>query len=489
PESGNGFPDLLDEARWEMEWMLKMQLDSSEYAGMAYHKAHDETWTGLGVAPADDDKNRIIKPPTTAATLNLAACAAQSSRLWKDLDGDFAEECLEAAEKAYEAAKEHPEMYAPLDESVGGGAYGDNDVSDEFYWAAMELYAATGDKDYLKDAKRSDYYMTVPVTMGGGESVDTAGTFDWGNTAALGTFTALLNADSFGDIRDAEKTLKKAADHYIELEEAQGYGLPYAQSTLSYNDSDKGYLWGSNSFVADNSIVLAYAAVLNDDDSYANGAMQGLDYLLGRNAMDYSYVTGYGSHTTENPHHRWWSNQIDDEFPKAPCGVLSGGPNSGMQDPWVRGMGWKKGEIAPQKCYVDHIEAWCVNECTINWNASLAWLTAYSALNAQIEPGEGGGDMGIENDGGSAKSAENTTYDEEKADKNREKNTGKKTKTSSADKNKDESETVNKSSGLNRNNRLTYTLIFVTASVILVVSTEIFIYKMAVLKKKNKNKD
>ncbi|MCR5123122.1 MAG: glycoside hydrolase family 9 protein, partial [Ruminococcus sp.] len=47
PESGNGFPDLLDEARWEMEWMLKMQLDSSEYAGMAYHKAHDETWTGL----------------------------------------------------------------------------------------------------------------------------------------------------------------------------------------------------------------------------------------------------------------------------------------------------------------------------------------------------------------------------------------------------------------------------------------------------------
>jgi endoglucanase len=170
--------------------------------------------------------------------------------------------------------------------------------------------------------------------------------------------------------------------------------------------------------VADNAIVLAFAAVMNDDESYTDGALQGLDYLLGRNAMDYSYVTGYGTHTTENPHHRWWSNQIDDAFPKAPCGVLSGGPNSGMQDPWVRGMGWKKGEIAPQKCYVDHVEAWCVNECTINWNASLAWLTAFSALNADIKPGEGGKDIGVENNGGGAKSTDKSTYDEEKAEEN-----------------------------------------------------------------------
>lgn len=477
PESGNGFPDLLDEARWEMEWMLKMQIDSGDYSGMAYHKAHDETWTGLGVAPADDDKKRIIKPPTTAATLNLAACAAQSSRLWKELDSSFADSCLKAAEAAYAAAKKHPDMYAPLDESVGGGAYGDKDVTDEFYWAAMELYAATGSDEYLSDAEKSDYYMEVPTSLGSGESVDSVGTFDWGNTAALGTFTALLNKDTFADSGKAAKSLKTAADYYLKTESEQGYGLPYGQSTLSYNDSDKGYLWGSNSFVADNAIVLAYAAALTDsDDGYTDGALQGLDYLLGRNAMDYSYVTGYGSHTTENPHHRWWSNQIDEKFPKAPCGVLSGGPNSGMQDPWVRGMGWKKGEVAPQKCYVDSIEAWSVNECTINWNASLAWLTAFSALNADIKPGEGGAAIGIENDGGDAEPAENTTYDTEKAEKN--------SKKAKAKMSKDGSDGSDSGSG--KDYKVVYIALIAGTALVLILSAEVFIYKMAKLKAETK---
>ena len=97
--------------------------------------------------------------------------------------------------------------------------------------------------------------------------------------------------------------------------------------------------------------------------------------------MDYSYVTGYGDHAAENPHHRYWCAQAVEGFPSAPAGVLVGGPNSGMQDPWVMGSGWVKGEIAPAKCYMDHVEAWSVNECTINWNAPLAWLTGFLCEN------------------------------------------------------------------------------------------------------------
>ena len=82
PEQQNGYPDLLDEARWEMEWMLKMIVQDGTYQGMAYHKVHDIKWTALGMAPADDQEERILKPPTTCATLNLAACAAQAARLW-----------------------------------------------------------------------------------------------------------------------------------------------------------------------------------------------------------------------------------------------------------------------------------------------------------------------------------------------------------------------------------------------------------------------
>lgn len=480
PESSNGNPDLLDEARWEMEWMLKMIVQDGKYEGMAYHKAHDEKWTGLGIAPADDEMKRIVKPPTTAATLNLAACAAQAARLWKDYDKDFADECLEAAENAYEAALKNPKEFAPLDSAVGGGAYGDDNVDDEFYWAACELYLTTGDNKYYSDMKDSKFFLELPSSLNGGESVDSVGSFDWGNTAALGTFSLSLNSDalSSSDSDTVTDNICSTADYYIGLEESQGYGLPYAQSTLSYNDSDKGYLWGSNSFVADNSIVMAYAYMLTKNDDYMNGAIGGLDYILGRNAMNYSYVTGYGENAVENPHHRYWANQVDSTFPKAPCGVLSGGPNSGMQDPWVKGSGWNKGEIAPQKCYMDHIEAWSVNECTINWNASLAWLAGFSAQeNGGIIAGSTGDSAGVSND--STDKERPTKSDDEDDDK-------KPSRTTKANNEDSESGSKNDKDSNDSDDKGNLGMIALIAGAVVVglISIELFVYKMLKLKKK-----
>ena len=473
PENTNGTPDLLDEARWEMEWMLKMIVESGEYKGMAYHKAHDEKWTALGIAPADDDMKRIVKPPTTAATLNLAACGAQAARLWKDYDSDFAEQCLTAAKNAFAAAKKHPEMYAPLDESIGGGAYGDTDVEDEFCWAALELFITTGDEDYYDEATENKFFLDVPQTLGGGESVDTVGSFDWGNTGGLATLSAALNTDKFdkGDAEIIQEAIVSAADNFISLEENQGYGVPYGQSKLSYNDSDEGYIWGSNSFVTDNAIVIAYAYLLTKDESYLDGAIGGMDYILGRNAMDYSYVTGYGTHAIEYPHHRYWARQIDETFPKAPNGVMCGGPNSGMQDPWVQGSGWKKGEIPPQKCYLDNIEAWSVNECTINWNASLAWLAGFTAQEATDE-----GIVVTPHTNGKKSDKEEATTTKSKKTKT-EKTTAKTTKAKKTDDDKDN----DKNSG-----GLLKVGLIAGAAVIALISLELFIYKMAKLKKNDK---
>lgn len=378
PENANSYPDLLDEARYEIEWLLKMMVQSGEFEGMAYHKVHDIKWTALGLAPADDTEERIIKPPTTAATLNLAAACAQAARIWQNIDTQFAMQCLEASEKAYEAAKAHPTMYAPLDQSIGGGAYGDDNVEDEFYWAACELYRTTGKTNYLDDMKASEWYLNVPTNLTNGETNGVVGSFDWGNTAALGHLTIALDTACINEDSSAfESAFTAAADTYLAIEDGQGYGQPYGQSKLSYNDETEGYVWGSNSFVADNAIIIATAFDLTGDAKYMNGVISAADYLLGRNPMDYSYITGYGAHAVENPHHRYWCAQAVEGFPKAPAGVLVGGPNSGMQDPWVMGSGWIKGAIAPAKCYLDNVEAWSVNECTINWNAPLAWLTAF----------------------------------------------------------------------------------------------------------------
>ena len=87
PERGNRVPDVLDEARWELEWMLTMQVPAGKpLAGMVHHKVHDHEWTGLPLDPAADDKIRELHRPSTAATLNLAAVAAQGSRLFEKYD-------------------------------------------------------------------------------------------------------------------------------------------------------------------------------------------------------------------------------------------------------------------------------------------------------------------------------------------------------------------------------------------------------------------
>lgn len=379
PENNNGMPDLLDEARFEMEWMLKMLVQDGECKDMVYHKVHGIKWTPLGLNPANDNTRRILMPPSTAATLNVAACAAQSYRLWKELDPEFAEECLDAAKRTYAAAKAHPEMYAPLTDKIdGGGPYGDNVVTDEFYWAACELYAATGDETYYKDLQESSWAFDVPQDMNGGEANGFTGSFDWGHVATLGSLSLSLYPDTMTEEENTtlKTNLLETADAYAAIVDEQGYGLPY-KGTHDEGDEFPGYTWGSNSFVADNAIILAYAYDMTQEDTYIDGVIGAMDYLLGRNPLDISYVTGYGVHSSQYPHHRWFAVQAKPEFPKAPCGILVGGPNTGLEDTIVQKTDWVKGEVPPQTVYIDDIEAYSVNECTINWNTPLAWLTSY----------------------------------------------------------------------------------------------------------------
>ena len=423
PEAGNKIADILDETKVELEFFKEMMVPSSyklkeyppkdsdnlggkdtgEYTDMVFHKLHDSKWTGLAVHAWDyqDSKDwegitRIVKPPSTAATLNAAACFAQGSRLFeKGGDSAYAKELLELAERTYKAAKANPELYAPLDQAIGGGAYGDNEVKDDFYWAATELYITTGDEAYKKDLEEYSGAYSLTTDLAGGENHGTFTSFNWGNTAGLGTLSMYLNADKFdGKIDDIKKSIVKAADEYVAQEKSEGFGVPYKGS--SFEDpinigpgiTVEGYEWGSNSMVINNAIVMAYAYSATGEKQYLNGASEACDYIFGRNAMDLSYITGYGTYHCYNPHHRYWSHELDSTFPYAPSGVMSGGPNAGMQDPYVAGKGYKRGQVPSQLCYVDSIEAWSVNEVTINWNSPFAWVMSFLEDEAGKAPKE-----------------------------------------------------------------------------------------------------
>jgi len=402
PESKNGINDLLDETRWEMDWMMKMQIPAgaSSRAGMAAHKMADEKWTALATRPDMDKEKRIYYPPSTAATLNLAACAAQAARIWEDIDSTFAAKCLKSAETAYAAAKANPAIFAPYGQELGSGTYGDNNATDDFHWAACELYLTTGDSAYLDDAKDYKDFAKMPTVLSG-EANGTAGCFDWGATGGLGTLSlALVAPDEFPQ---AVESIREAADKFMEIQDNEGYGIPLAVSTYINEFGgvketiENGYPWASNSFAVNEAIVMLYAYdSLKDSDidaaaKYSAGALEAMDYLMGRNPMLQCYVTGYGENPTKYPHHRFFCPQSDPSFPSVPPGFLSGGPNSGCQDPWASGAGLKVLKIPPQRCYLDHVESWATNEVTINWNAPLSWITYYlDTFGPDMPPPNGG---------------------------------------------------------------------------------------------------
>ncbi|MGC4088355.1 MAG: glycoside hydrolase family 9 protein [Polyangiaceae bacterium] len=367
PENKNGVADVLDEARWQLEFMLRMQVpDGKPLAGMAHHKMHDDGWTALAVAPHEDKMVRYLHKPSTAATLNLAATAAQGARVWKGIDATFSGKCLKAAERAWAAARQNPSLLAPNSDDKGGGAYGDDNVADEFYWAAAELFVTTGKAEYKQFLDASPLDKRFPTEAGGHIS-----SMNWGSTDALGMISLAVVPSKLdaAEQKALRARIAQAADRYLQVAEKEGYRTPLARA------ADGKYQWGSNSFVLNNMIVMGLAYDFTKQQKYLDGVVLGMDYLLGRNPLAQSYVTGYGDKPLLNPHHRFWAHQANAKYPKAPPGVISGGPNSTIDDPYSKGAGLRG--CVPEKCYIDHCEAWSVNEITINWNAPFAWTAAW----------------------------------------------------------------------------------------------------------------
>lgn len=365
PEAGNGQPDLLDEARWELDFLLSLQVPAGKpLAGMVHHKVHDTRWTEVPTLPADDPEMRALHRPSTTATFAFAAAAAQGARLFAASDKTYAATLLSAARTAYQAAKANPDLYPPTsDGQQGGGDYQDDDASDEAYWAAAELFITTGEPDLLADAKASPHW--------GGSSFVLPAAFDWRSVAGLGRLDLALYGTALPpeDRAFVQAAIRQAGADYLALQQDEPFGH-------AYHPEDDQYNWGSNQMLLQNMLVMAAAYDLSQDKALLKGVRESMDYLLGRNALGFSYITGYGRRSAANQHSRWYAHQADPSLPNPPPGTLAGGPNSALLDEVARKQ--LQG-CAPQRCYVDDIKAWASNEMAINWNAPLVAVASFLA--------------------------------------------------------------------------------------------------------------
>ena len=418
PESGNDAPDILDECRYELDFMAKMKVQpddktwGEECAGMYYHKVTDLQWQSIAnrLDYECEDEVRLVKPPTFAATLNYAACAAQGARLWAEYDAEYAAELLKSAKEAYEAYKQNWYEASAIEEANEKSLYSherklfhnlsdcDYDVSDDAYWAACELFVTASifeDKDaesYFKELSEYEKAFNISSRNSGGMNGyygESFTLFNIGNTSAAGSFSLILNMEWLPD-EEREKlndSIIETADEYVKTEEDQGYGIPYLYdgpnyyepTGLAYEVYTAGFEYGSNERAVNNMIAMAYAYDLTGEVKYLNGVSRGMDYLLGNNPMSYSFITGCGSYFVQNPTQEYWQYEFDKSAPKAPDGVLVSGPNGELADPYIYALGFGDFKIGDPsaRIYADSSESWSTNNPSLSGNASLAWVVSF----------------------------------------------------------------------------------------------------------------
>lgn len=342
PQSGNGTPDILDEARYELEWMMKMQRDD----GAVYHKVTCENFPGY-VSPESETAPLIVTPISTTATADFCASMALAYEFYKDIDADFANNCLERAERAWSFLEANPNLIFKNPEDITTGDYGDKSDRDERYWAAAQLYRATGNSKY----------ETALNNMTALKGLDWSTVGDYGNLAIL---TAENISKDSAIYKNAKSAIVSQADSFAKISSNSPYGV----AITTYN-------WGSNMTVANAGIILGAAYKVTGDSSYLDAANAQLNYLLGTNPVGECFFTGYGTVSPENPHHR--PSMV---VGKAMKGMLVGGVNQSLEDSAAKAYCQ---DLPAAKRYVDNSESYSTNEVTIYWNSPLTYLVSLTS--------------------------------------------------------------------------------------------------------------
>jgi endoglucanase len=356
PESGNGAPDLLNEIVWNLRWMLTMQ---DPHDGGVYNKVTNANFDGF-IMPSAAVTPRYVVPKGTAAALDFAAVMAQASRIFPKFNKVYpglSDSCMKSAEKAWDWAVKNPKLaydqnlmnkeFKPL---VTTGGYGDADFSDEFIWAASELYVSTGKENYYKAYPMfPDTLMPLPT---------------WDNVRLLGYYTLARFEKKLSG--SAKKDFPVLKERIIRTAEKLTEGVSDRAYMTVMGKSAGDFIWGSNSVATNQGILLIQAYKLSKERKFLDCALTNLDYVLGRNATGYSFVTGYGHKTPMFPHHRLSeADGVADPIP----GLIVGGPNPGQQD----GCKTYPSRIADES-YTDAVCSYASNEIAINWNAPAAYL-------------------------------------------------------------------------------------------------------------------
>lgn len=344
-DAAASLPPCLEEIKFELDWMLKLQRED----GQVYHKATSHLFCGMIMPDAELD-DIVVSPVSATATADFAAVTAMAVRFYEKYDPAYADRLANASRRAYDALRtmEIPQGFKNPPE-ISTGEYGDFCDTDERYWAAAELYKAFGNESYREDFER----LAEQRIFHG---------YGWSNMGSYGNRAYLTS----GYPTDPE--LKKRitnemvalAEEKLQISSSDGYGTSL---------TPKQYHWGSNMDAANNGLHMYDAYRITGQKAFLDAACDQLHYLLGRNPMGLSYLTGCGTDAIKHPHHR-----PSVYLGKAMPGMLSGGPCFYRADPTAKGV--LPEDVPPARALVDMSGSYSTNEVTVYWNSAFVQLLA-----------------------------------------------------------------------------------------------------------------
>lgn len=381
PESGNGVPDILDEIKWEIDWLLKMQrADGALYSGCFVVTGINGTSGGDG-NPAADDRPYFYANFSTAATASGATAFAIGARLFAPYNSaypGYAATLQTAATNAWNFLQANPNNIQYNHTNFDNANANQNDGSDKRmrFMAAAELYRATGNTVYRTYC---DANYNNANTADGTYQPITSNSFmpGAGDTMKRGLVSYAMAAGATAAVVTAIKTsVSNGADWYIT---SNLVNCPYRSFMWEGH-----YTWGSNGMKADWGNIAMYAVALNaapaNNTAYRAAAEEYLHYFHGRNATAYCYLSqsqlfGAGKSITQFFHSWFGDGTVWDTNP-AP-GFLTGGPNQFYS---VASVSPPYGQ-PPMKSYLDWNKVWPDSSWEVTEN-STGYQSRHVLLNA-----------------------------------------------------------------------------------------------------------
>ncbi len=233
PESGNGIPDILDEIKYEADWILKMQ---------------DEDTGGVYTSTISADNRIGGEPVTPESTAVFAALMSKFAYIYQSFDSEYAKECLKAAEKAWDFIEN------------------DNQEVTQRFWAAAELYRASGHSRYLRVAEE---YLLDEIY----EEIEDNNYF-WGCVTYLATERPV-------DVKLCGKIMKKLMSVAEEISESSRKSMYLTTGTMLPEDNAK---------LLSQMMRLTVVDYIIANHEYETVIENHLHYFMGRNAKSINYI-------------------------------------------------------------------------------------------------------------------------------------------------------------------------------------------------------